>query len=143
MQDGYRQELVDSPFNYSSGAHTFGRAYKDRSGAGAEKTKYTDGTTPQKRVDGAEATFKHGGSSWTEQFLVFDNSYFRTMKDESADPELLKLSTDKVLFKDPAFKPFAEKFAESQEEFFASYKTAHEKLSALGSKFDPEEGILL
>jgi len=122
----------------------FGRAHKDRSGEGAEKTKFTDGTVPQKRADGTPATsFAHGGSSWTDQFLVFDNSYYKIMKDDSADPELLKMETDKVIFKDPAFKPFAEKFAESQDAFFAAYKKAHKKLSELGSKFEPEGGITL
>jgi len=140
----YRMGLNDEEIVALSGAHTFGRAYKDRSGAGAEKTKFTDGTTvPQKRADGTEAKYTPGGSSWVDQWLVFDNSYYKIMKDASADPELLKLATDKVLFVDPAFKTFAEKFAESQDEFFKSYAAAHKKLSELGSKFDPPEGITL
>lgn len=65
------------------------------------------------------------------------------MPDESSDEELLKLTSDRVVFKDPGFKPFAEKFAASQDDFFASYKVAHKKLSELGSKFDPEEGITI
>lgn len=122
--------------------HTYGRAYKDRSGEGAEKTKFTDGK-PLKRADGVEVTPTPGGSSWVENFLVFDNSYYQVMSDESADPELLKLSTDKVIFKDPGFKPFAEKFRDSQEAFFESYAKAHKQLSEQGSKFDPPEGITL
>ena len=59
------------------------------------------------------------------------------------DPELLSLSTDKAIFVDPLFKPFAEKFAASQEAFFESYAKAHKKLSELGSKFEPAEGISL
>jgi L-ascorbate peroxidase len=109
---------------------------------GAEKTKFTDGST-QMRADGKEAKYTPGGSSWTEKWLIFDNSYFTTMPDESADPELLKLTSDKVVFTDPGFKPFAEKFRDSQDAFFASYKVAHKALSELGSKFDPEEGITL
>jgi hypothetical protein len=38
-------------------------------------------------------------------------------------------------------QPFAEAFRDSQEVFFASYARAHKKLSELGSKFEPDEGI--
>jgi len=139
----YRMGLNDEEIVALSGAHTVGRAYKDRSGLGKEKTKYTDGSSKILRTDGKEATFKVGGSSWTDQWLQFDNSYFKIMSDQSADPELLKLSTDKTLFDDEGFKPFAEKFRDSNDEFFDSYKKAHYKLSELGSKFDPVDGITL
>jgi hypothetical protein len=39
----------------------------------------------------------------------FDNSYFTTMYDPNADPELLKLDTDLCLFGDEGFRPFAMK----------------------------------
>ena len=130
----YRMGLNDEEIVALSGAHTFGRAYKNRSGEGAESTKFT--TAKQTRADGVEVQPTPGGSSWTPNFLVFDNSYFKVMEDESADPELLKLSTDKVIFKDAGFKPFAEKFRDSQDEFFKSYAAAHKKLSELGSKFE-------
>jgi L-ascorbate peroxidase len=55
----------------------------------------------------------------------------------------LKLSSDRTLFEDEGFKPFAEKYRESEEAFFASYATAHKKLSELGCKFEPSEGISL
>merc|ERR1719261_445970 len=138
----YRMGLNDEEIVALSGAHTFGPAYKDRSGLGADKTKFTDGST-QMRADGKEAAYKAGGSSWTENWLKFDNSYFTTIPDSSADPELLKLSSDKTLFEDEGFKPYAEKFRDSQAEFFKSYAAAHVKLSELGSKFEPEEGIRL
>jgi L-ascorbate peroxidase len=121
--------------------HT-GRAYKDRSGLGAEKTKFTDGSK-QMRADGKEAKYTPGGSSWTDRWLIFDNSYFTILNDDSTDAELLKLSSDKSVFEDEGFRPFAEKFRDSQDAFFESYKVAHKKLSELGSKFDPEEGISL
>jgi L-ascorbate peroxidase len=38
----YRMGLNDEEIVALSGAHTFGRAYKDRSGLGAEKVRYTD-----------------------------------------------------------------------------------------------------
>jgi L-ascorbate peroxidase len=136
----YRMGLNDEEIVALSGAHTFGRAYKNRSGLGAEKTKFTDGSK-QMRADGIEAKYTPGGSSWTENFLIFDNSYYKVIPDESADPELLKLSTDKVVFTDDGFRPFAEKFRDSQDAFFESYAKAHKKLSELGSNFDPSEGI--
>jgi len=136
----YRMGLNDEDIVALSGAHTYGRAYKDRSGLGAEKTKFTDGSK-QERADGKEATYKTGGSSWTDKWLVFDNSYFTTIPDADADSELLKLSTDKILFADDGFKPFAEKFRDSQDAFFESYAKAHKKLSEQGSKFEPEGGI--
>jgi L-ascorbate peroxidase len=128
--------LNDEEIVALSGAHTFGRAYKDRSGVGAEKTKFTDGTTKIVRSDGKEAKFNKGGSSWTEQWLVFDNSYFQTIPNPDADPELLKMQSDTTLFADAGFKPFAEKFRDSQDAFFESYAKAHKKLSELGSKFE-------
>jgi L-ascorbate peroxidase len=134
----YRMGLNDEDIVALSGAHTFGRAYKDRSGLGAEKTKFTDGSK-QTRADGSEAKYTPGGSPWTERWLVFDNSYFTTVPDPDTDPELLKLSTDKTVFEDEAFKPYAEKFRDSQEEFFKSYAASHKKLSELGSKFEPVE----
>jgi len=138
----YRMGLNDEEIVALSGAHTFGRAYKDRSGLGAEKTKFTDGS-PQPRADGTDAKYTPGGSSWTDKWLIFDNSYFKIMPDPNADPELLKLSTDKTLFGDDSFRPFAEKFRDSQDDFFTSYANAHKKLSEQGSKFDPPEGITL
>jgi L-ascorbate peroxidase len=97
----------------------------------------------QPRADGTDAPFKPGGSSWTEKFLVFDNSYFTTLDDPNADEELLKLSSDKAVFTDDAFRPFAENFRDSQDAFFESYAKAHKKLSELGSKFEPAGGITL
>lgn len=136
----YRMGLNDEDIVALSGAHTFGRAYKDRSGLGAVETKFTNGSK-QVRADGTEAKYTPGGSSWTEQWLIFDNSYFTTMPDPNADPELLKLSTDRTVFEDADFAPFAEKFRESQDAFFESYAKAHKKLSELGSKFEPSGGI--
>jgi L-ascorbate peroxidase len=135
--------LNDEDIVALSGAHTLGRAYADRSGLGKEKTKFTDGSMTQKFADGTAAPYKPGGSSWTEQFLVFDNSYFTTLDDPNADEELLKLSSDKAVFKDEAFRPFAEKFRDDQAAFFESYAKAHKKLSELGAKFEPPEGITL
>merc|ERR1719276_151501 len=135
----YRMGLDDEDIVALSGAHTFGRAYADRSGLGAEKTKFTDGTAT-KLADGSSTDkYTPGGSPWVEDWLVFDNSYFTTIGDESTDEELLKFSSDKIIFKDAGFKPFADMFAESNDAFVESYAKSHKALSELGSKFEPIE----
>ena len=138
----YRMGFDDEGIVALSGAHTLGRAYKDRSGLGKEKTKFTDGKMKQKFADDTEAPYTPGGSSWTEQFYVFDNSYFQVLDDDSADEELLKLSSDLAVFKDDGFRPFAEKFRDDQDAFFESYAKAHNQLSEAGAKFDPEPILL-
>ena len=44
-----------------------------------------------------------GGSSWTPEWLKFDNTYFTEVKSES-DPDLLVLPTDKAVFQDESFR---------------------------------------
>jgi len=119
----YRMGLNDQDIVALSGAHTIGRAYPSRSGFGKEKTKYTE-TGP--------GTI--GGSSWTPEWLKFDNSYFVEVK-EKRDAELLVLETDACLFEDEGFKPYAEKYAADQDAFFADYAQSHVKLSELGVKW--------
>ncbi|CAL5203880.1 unnamed protein product [Lathyrus oleraceus] len=127
----YRMGLDDKEIVALSGAHTLGRSRPDRSGWGKPETKYTK--------DGPGAP---GGQSWTAQWLKFDNSYFKDIK-EKRDEDLLVLPTDAALFEDPSFKVYAEKYAEDQEAFFKDYAEAHAKLSNLGAKFDPPEGIVI
>ncbi|CAN6679309.1 unnamed protein product [Malus baccata var. baccata] len=83
-----------------------------------------------------------GGQSWTAQWLKFDNSYFKDIK-EKRDEDLMVLPTDAAIFEDPAFKVYAEKYTEDQEAFFKDYAEAHAKLSNLGAKLDPPEGIVI
>ncbi|XP_039772824.1 probable L-ascorbate peroxidase 8, chloroplastic isoform X2 [Panicum virgatum] len=135
----YRMGLDDKEIVALSGAHTLGRARPDRSGWGKPETKYTK-----------DGPGEPGGQSWTVEWLKFDNSYFKDMKflsqlpwKERADQDLLVLPTDAALFEDPAFKVYAEKYAEDQEAFFKDYAEAHAKLSDLGAKFDPPEGFAL
>lgn len=54
--------------------------------------------------------------------MSLGTSYYATVPDEASDPELLKLGTDKSLFDDEGFLPFAQKYKESQDEFFEAYK---------------------
>ena len=79
-----------------TGAHTLGRSYPHRSGFGKESTKYTKDGPGTK--DGTK-----GGSSWTVDWLKFDNSYFTDIM-EQRDPELLVLETDDVLIRDEGFR---------------------------------------
>ncbi|KAI4967450.1 hypothetical protein ZWY2020_025891 [Hordeum vulgare] len=83
-----------------------------------------------------------GGQSWTAEWLKFDNSYFKEIK-EKRDQDLLVLPTDAALFEDPAFKVYAEKYAAVEEAFFKDYAEAHAKLSSVGAEFDPAEGFSL
>ncbi|KAM3308723.1 putative L-ascorbate peroxidase 6, chloroplastic/mitochondrial [Capsicum chacoense] len=125
----YRMGLNDKEIVALSGAHTLGRSRPERSGWGKPETKYTK--------DGPGAP---GGQSWTVQWLKFDNSYFKDIK-ERRDNDLLVLPTDAVLFEDPSFKEYAEKYAVDQDSFFKDYAEAHASLSNLGAKFDPPQGF--
>lgn len=127
----YRMGLNDQEIVALSGAHTLGRSRPERSGWGKQETKYT------KSGPGLP-----GGSSWTVEWLKFDNSYFKDIK-EQTDADLLVLPTDACLFEDEGFKQHAEKYTASQEAFFKDYASAHKKLSELGSKFDPIQGVTL
>lgn len=130
----YRLGFSDQEIVALSGAHTLGRAYKDRSGYGKDSTPYTkDPVAPGATV---------GGSSWTKDWLKFDNSYFKDVK-AKADENLLVLETDAALFEDPGFKPYAEKYAEDQDAFFADYALAHAKLSERGAKFANDAPVTL
>lgn len=75
-----------------------------------------------------------GGQSWTPEWLKFDNTYYKEIK-EQMDPDLLVMETDDVIFKDPEFAPFANKYLESNEAFLEDYALAHKKLSELGVKW--------
>merc|ERR1712137_809096 len=127
-----------------SGAHTIGRAFKERSGTVdngyGDKTasKYTNSGCPV-RHDGASGVGMSGGKSWTKKWLTFDNSYFQP----TGDDDLIWFPTDKALSDDSGFKPFFDRFAKDQKAFFESYAKAHKKLSELGSKFEPASGFSL
>ncbi|XP_024381690.1 probable L-ascorbate peroxidase 6, chloroplastic/mitochondrial [Physcomitrium patens] len=127
----YRMDLNDQDIVALSGAHTLGRVHPERSGFGQKETKYT------KNGPG-----KPGGSSWTPEWLKFDNSYFREIK-EKRDADLVVLPTDAVLFEDPEFKKYAEKYATDREAFFNDYAISHAKLSEIGAEFDPPQGFFL
>nr|BBB37586.1 ascorbate peroxidase [Chattonella marina var. antiqua] len=101
-----RMGMTDKEIVALSGAHTLGRAHKDRSG-----------------FEGA----------WTQEPLVFDNSYFTELLAKDQDSSLLKLPTDTAMLEDPEMKKLVESYAEDQKKFFEDYSQAHLKLSELGA----------
>lgn len=127
-----------------SGAHTIGRAFKDRSGTCpfgyTSPSNYTGGSCSA-RFDGKTGAGMPGGCSWTKSWLKFDNSYFTDYK--AKDEHLLWFPTDEALHTDPMFKPTFDLYASDQAAFFRDYAAAHKKLSELGAKFEPAEGITL
>lgn len=131
-----------------SGAHTIGRAFKERSGTcpfgyGEQAaSKYTKGDC-KVRADGAPGCGMVGGAAWTKNWLTFDNSYFSDYKTSDTDPDLLWFPTDTALHTDPGFKPAFDLYAKDQAAFFKDYAAAHKKLSELGAKFDPPQGLKL
>lgn len=138
----YKYGMDDKDIVALSGAHTIGRAFADRSGTVAEGEGPEAGTVYTKKgcpFAGNSRTL--GGRSWTKSWLSFDNSYFADM--HKADAGCIAFPTDKVLMSDPGFKPHFEAFAVDQKAFFEAYKVSHKKLSELGSKFEPPEGITL
>lgn len=128
----HRMGMTDEEIVALSGAHTIGRAYKNRSGeAKKESTKYTENGPGTK-----------GGQSWTPEWLHFDNSYFKEVKAQM-DPDLLVLETDDCIFKDPGFAPYANKYHDDNDAFFAAYAAAHTKLSELGAKWEDDKPVSL
>jgi L-ascorbate peroxidase len=130
------------------GAHTIGRGFKDRTGVcenltgdqGA--TQYTMQKSAARGPNSKGGLGMAGGKSWTKHWLLFDNSYFHHKEDEP-DSELLWLLTDDALLQCPEYRPHFIKFAKNQDSFFLAYTSAHKKLSELGAKFDPPEGIYI
>lgn len=85
-----------------SGAHTIGRAFKERSGAcpfgysDKHASKYTTSSTVA-RKDGEEGIGMPGGAAWTKNWLTFDNTYFSEHKTAVEDKDLLWFPTDACL----------------------------------------------
>jgi L-ascorbate peroxidase len=135
----YKYGMDDKDIVALSGAHTIGRAFKDRSGTVEEGylggTAYTiKGCTSLQKSETA------GGRSWTKDWLKFNNSYFTDMG--NGDPETMTFPTDSVLMHDSGFKNHFEAFKD-QATFFEAYGQSHKKLSELGSKFEPASGFTI
>ena len=128
----YKYGMDDRDIVALSGAHTLGRAFKDRSGAVDDGydggSAYTKSGCPF--LKNSKTT---GGRPWTRTWLQFDNSYFTDMP--LLDKDCIAFPTDQVLMTDEKFKPHFQEFAMSQSAFFTQYALSHKKLSELGSKF--------
>lgn len=101
----YRMGLTDKDIVTLSGAHTYGRAHKDRSG-----------------FEGP----------WTHKPNVFDNAYFVEILKPDGDPDLLRLESDLALLDEPGTRELVELYAKDQDAFFKDYTESHVKLSELG-----------
>ena len=80
----YRMGFDDREIVALSGAHTMGRAFKERSGKVAFGYGDTGGTkhtasSAVVRADGKPGVGMPGGESWTSNWLTFDNSYFKSV----------------------------------------------------------------
>ena len=104
----YRMGLNDIDITVLSGAHTLGRAHKDRSG-----------------FEGP----------WTTEPIVFDNTYFIEILKETPDPDLLRLVSDLALLDEPYTRELVETYAKDKNAFFEDYVESHVKLSELGAGF--------
>lgn len=144
---GKKMGFNDQEIVALSGAHTIGRAFKNRSGTcpfgylDSGASKYCKSTCVA-RADGKPGIGMAGGGAWTKNWLTFDNSYFTKWKESVEDPDLVYFPTDVAVAEDPGFKPFFDKYAADQSAFFADYAKAHKKLSELGCKWEPPEGIV-
>jgi cytochrome c peroxidase len=102
-----------------SGAHAVGHCHADRSGF---------------------------VGPWTTRPLTFSNEYFtlltkpegfwtpkpNTKQFQDPTGALMMLPTDLVLVQDPAFKPYVEKYAASEQVFFEDFAKVFQRLGELG-----------
>eukprot|EP01083_Nonionella_stella_P233907 823678_1 len=133
----YRMGFNDREIVALSGAHTLGRAFKERSGTVNEgygdktATKYTTSNAKNIRHDNKSGVGMSGGKSWSKDWLTFNSGYYNDLK--SNNEQLLKLSTDKILYVDAEFKKYTMFYGQNQNKFFEDYVKAHVKLSECGS----------
>jgi len=138
----HRMGFNDQEIVALSGAHTLGRAFKDRSGVCPEKSmkgnSFTNGSCCA-RFDGHPGVGMQGGRAWTPNWLTFDNAYFKRLtREREKNTELLWVETDQSLIDDPKFTIWYQRYAKEQDLFFDHYAKAHKKLSELGSEFTDE-----
>lgn len=122
-----RMGFSDQEIVALSGAHALGRCHKDRSG-----------------FEGP----------WTFSPTMLTNDYFKLLVDEhwhhrdwegnmqwqdNSTNSIMMLPTDMVLVQDEGFKPFVEKYAESQDVFFEDFSNVVMKLFELGVPFSSSE----
>lgn len=129
-----------------SGAHTLGRAFKERSGQAQEAAgKGTPLTMCPHlaRKDGKPGLGMQGGKSWTANWLTWDESYFVALQAGHSDKDLLRLESDSCLATDPQFKVFTKLYAQFPDVWNVDYAAAHTQLAESGSLFSPGAGFTL
>lgn len=145
----YRMGFDDRDIVALSGAHTIGRAFKERSGVVAQgygeanACPYTQAipTECPIRHDGKPGVGMPGGKSWTTKWLKFDNEYFQPHVSSHTDPNLLWASTDRALHHDPEFSKYFMLYRDDQSAFFSDFASAMQRLSELGAEWEPAQGI--
>lgn len=136
----YRMDFDDREIVALSGAHSVGRAFKERSGTvpegygDANATKWTHSSAIA-RKDGASGIGMPGGRSWTSKWLKMDNEYFHR---ESAEDPKKKIwySTDNAVSSDPSFKSHFQRYKADNQVFMKEFIDALIKLSERGALFD-------
>ncbi|CAE7949475.1 nasB, partial [Symbiodinium sp. KB8] len=145
----YRMGFDDKGIVALSGAHTIGRAFKERSGTVKEGYGESNGC-PYTRALPASCPIRHdgkggvgmpGGKSWTSKWLKFDNEYFQPSVYEEKDANLLWLSSDRCLHQDESFKKYFMQYRDDQAAFFKDFAEAYKQLSEQGAEFEPAGGI--
>mmetsp|Transcript_7876 Transcript_7876/g.17354 ORF Transcript_7876/g.17354 Transcript_7876/m.17354 type:complete len:931 (-) Transcript_7876:12-2804(-) len=147
----YRMGFDDKAIVALQGAHTIGRAFKERSGTVAEGYGEANACPYTKAVpkgcpirhDAAGGVGMPGGKSWTTKWLKFDNEYFQPHVYEEKDPNLFWAATDKSLHTDEEFKKYFMLYKDDQAAFFRDFAEAMKKLSELGAEWSPSEGITI
>jgi len=133
----YRMGFNDREIVALSGAHTIGRAFKERSGLvkqgyGAQNaTPYTK-PTHCARADGKNGVGMPGGASWTKKWLKFDNEYF-TQTDYK---HKAWFATDDATRTDNSFGKHFQEFRQDGELFKREFIKAFVKLSECGAQFE-------
>jgi len=147
----YRMGFDDKGIVALSGAHTIGRAFRERSGTVKEGYGESSGcpytlSMPKScpiRNDGGYGVGMPGGKSWTTKWLKFDNEYFQPAVYEEKDKDLLWLSSDRCLHQDEGFKQYFMLYKDDQDAFFRDFAEAYKQLSEQGADFEPEAGVSL
>jgi len=147
----YRMGFDDKGIVALSGAHTIGRAFKERSGTvkegygEANACPYTS-SVPRGcpiRHDQKDGVGMPGGKSWTKKWLKFDNEYFQPEVYEEKDKDLAWFSSDRCLHQDEEFKKYFMQYKDDQAAFFNDFAEAMKQLSEQGAAWEPDGGITI
>ena len=80
-------------------------------------------------LSGAHTIGRSAGRPFTDDFLEFDNSYFRLLLDGDPANEYALLSTDYFLVQREETRRYVEEYARDQRRFFQDFVTAYRKIT--------------